>query len=658
MAISGQANSKRRAPTPSLLFGNLSSLDTNEPYLSPPISTLRMSPPPRQDARDYFSSRANKSDKRKRRSKQRACSPLIHNQVEDIKPAEVSPAYRARLENLKVENGESCQIKKERRVLGKSLTLPLSFPTIEPSGQYRWWQLQNTTISIPSQARARFVTTASNDLDDVDESPAVNSLRRITRSSTQTPESNLRDLRHLSRTLTNKINSVFALKETAPGPHVVIKKVDISSGMETQRATLEQSSTAYQHEGYQLSKPNVRKRPRLGLPTPTSITLRKASENAPSKMTIINESTVHRTTLDLDTLDLLLSSSPNLVGFQSKRLDETQPTIVSSVSSPQTKTLPNSQLDLLPQNTLVKDPDTCTGSRVKSLSRASFSITDRRHSSVAETALTITDFYPAPGTFAKPKSRTNSISHNRATFRTSVVQLLSRNSLHEIIWREEGTPSSEESSSLNSLKQKNQLSPKHSSLQTDGSDKSSMHSPTHVSPPVVKEIGFSSITKSSTEPVESSPDSFNAHKRLFTWSWRDPDNEIPNRNQMALPKTRSRSTEFSITTITSEYRNSSLPSVQFFPPLDNRRSTSEWRKKPLVDLNDPVAGRSEQSGVFSRNQSMELDRGLEILSSNRTKLGNLNLYLIEGGKTGGLGKMGSSVGASSRARFRKQSSKF
>lgn len=30
-----------------------------------------------------------------------------------------------------------------------------------------------------------------------------------------------------------------------------------------------------------------------------------------------------------------------------------------------------------------------------------------------------------------------------------------------------------------------------------------------------------------------------------------------------------------------------------FPPLDDRRSTSEWRKKSLVDIHDPRAGRPQ-----------------------------------------------------------------
>lgn len=62
---------------------------------------------------------------------------------------------------------------------------------------------------------------------------------------------------------------------------------------------------------------------------------------------------------------------------------------------------------------------------------------ERRRSFIAEAVLTHTIFCPSSASLINPRCHTIAFSPDQRSVRASVVRLVSRNSFHEIIWRED-----------------------------------------------------------------------------------------------------------------------------------------------------------------------------------------------------------------------------
>lgn len=104
---------------------------------------------------------------------------------------------------------------------------------------------------------------------------------------------------------------------------------------------------------------------------------------------------------------------------------------------------------------------------------------------------------------------------------------------------------------------------------------------------------------------------------------------------------------------------SKLSSVQSFPSLRPRSSTAEWRKAPLVDLNDPLAGRVTEYQINSHSGGLGTNVGSSV--AGRKEEWSSQLYDTAGGRRwgsgphayarlGSCGSIGSGIGASSRKR--------
>ena len=284
----------------------------------------------------------------------------------------------------------------------------------------------------------------------------------------------------------------------------------------------------------------------------------------------------------------------------------------------------------------------------------------RSTSTVVEPATTYTDVHTAPQTFASVPFSKCSPSTPAKVRRTSTVHIKSRTSVHEIIWREQETSSGSSSSGSKSPVQKDKGS------QTLGT----------ITPTTPKAM-FTSRSAPPTPRGHLDSPRLQAlpEENLFEWSWQaqqtmaisssprssDPQSStaVPRSAPTTPPRRRSISKE------------SSNSSVESFPPLMDRKNTTEWRVAPLVDLNDPMAGRvtrmwipqinTEGSGgpnsviehgvsrgESERRQSMDGESGDD---DERvwTRRASAHPYAVP--RLGPSGRMGSSIGASSHKKI-------
>lgn len=298
----------------------------------------------------------------------------------------------------------------------------------------------------------------------------------------------------------------------------------------------------------------------------------------------------------------------------------------------------------------------------------------RRHSVLASNALTFTDIHIAPGTFlVDPKSRRHSlVVAEQSPRRISVVRFRSRISVHEIIWREDETTSD---SSLTSSS-RTSASPQRNmqSLQSAEPSPEAEEGPKQKHAAINNYYHIPSVAASSSIAERS-------QVGLFQWSWGKPaasssiaaeaanerKNNRPNLQRMAstsnpdFTRLRRPSGQYAV-----ETHRRSISEILSFPPLRERSSTLEWRRAPLVDLNDPLAGQglcsqmqeNDEIGVLGLNHfgnAGDKDRagggGLELASENVAgNLRRLSSHPHAPARLGPSGKVGSSLGTSSHVR--------
>lgn len=645
MASSVHSASKIQGEAPSLSFDNLSPFRPSSPYLSPPSSVASSrSPPPRRETEDYFANNKTKSTKKHRtQNSTPRRSPLV--QSEEVRPSERSSIVGTNPRISGVRNCESCNARRNKNGIRNIPNPPPSLCTPKPRVPRPQFQRQENRISLTPQTRASFATAALQDLEDLEDSPAINSLRRVSRSFTQTPESNLRDLRHLSRTLTNKLSSVFASKSHSSGISEVVENGEnLSAAGKGKAATMK--IVADKDD----SLPAIRNV--LGaLNIPASITLRKASEALALSTTTNTDKTV-----TFDMADRAFNpnfhrqtTSNSLVSFRSRRLDENPSPTAPDISFSHPEELQSPQSDLSAKVSF-SESRVPSSSVTENLKRQfSVPLPSQGRTSIAETALTFPDFYPAPGTFIKPSCRANAVSPERTPIQISITRILTSTRAHEIIWREGDISSSEGSSSLVSHTERHWYSPtptnisENDSIEGDAPGTTSF--PTSASP---EEYDVSRSYNSEANELPMDP--IEAQNRLFaSWTWDNANSHRTENGKMISNHNHSRSTTLQTNGNAVELRKTSLPTVQSSPNLSNRCSTSEQR----VNLDDLSLSRAtEQKSPFDGDINMELDRGLAMFMMRSQKMAASNYQSSAAARAGRAGSTGSLLGISSHARMK------
>lgn len=682
---------QRRAPAPTLspqhltLARSLSHSRTSTPtpsLLTPPVSgTPNMSPPPQHEAEDYMNVHNSDNHHHKRKHPRRKTRKLYNTRdgSEGARPPQRSLRSGPQTANSMGSDSEFGAAElSDGNDAGSNAPLLRNLDPPSPRNHVHRPQSNTVYGGVHIQTSPTLISSVTT-VDEPD-SPAVNALRSLT---FQVPaRSNSQGLQRVSTALANTL-SLFRPTPTvsfaAAPSHKASKKAEEIS----RRSSAHSQSLAYRDIKRRQSTFKAGGDVLRTLETPATITLRKASNvyaASPIKTSmgasLIREQEYERAA-DAPRSELLaFYSTPGLGKGPSP----------SDLPSPESTEASRS---LREQPTLTFEEESQSfRKRSQSISQFNDISNARRCSMPAEAALTFADVHVAPGSFATgPKSRKQSLLPAEFNRRISTVQFRSRNSVHEVIWREDETTSD---SSLTASSGASQYAG-HSFGSTPSPESGS--SPTR--DPAIK-------PKETTALLPTVPESVSIFTKmpdnLLRWTWgassasiegtpRPVDPKADNIGQLAEATARSADTQGdplaqvlvnstlnpgspnmhqSSDQQSSRSRRpslSELPSVQSFPPLLPRSSTAEWQKAPLVDLNDPSAGRASRYQIkeITPPWGLGIDAGSSSGVKGRKERQSSPLHDTAGARSsmmnphanarlGSVASPGSGIGTSSRKR--------
>ncbi|KAL9038317.1 MAG: hypothetical protein Q9180_003210 [Flavoplaca navasiana] len=421
-------STRRRAPTPSMSFTSLNSLNpfqaprsnVSSPgslYLSPPISTPAfMSPPPRLEAEDYLNSHGGKKKHSSRLGATSKGSPLVLHDLPIQQPTPPESDDRS----LRSSG------KDETEVNTKASDGKGTIHNVQSQTQKQCWLPSSFSPGINTQdSHGEIGGSSVYSSHEINQSPAVASLKRLNESggvATVNVPLESDEVLHPS------------LRVLGPG----VKEGDMDSPDSKQPdddliklipwCGIRRRSTAPEDRGKQRLRKDETSAASLGLEIPATITLRKATglfqlgPDTASNMPILTDE-INRTVEESTTSP----TSCTLVNFDSRSLNNHDYDYRYQVASGTTSGCEFSMSDI---------------SSMKMMSPAS------RRQSFAETAVTVSNTFPSPAILASPTSGPSSTSEAERRF--SVVHIKSRKSFHQVIWRENDTSSSSEKSSRSS----------------------------------------------------------------------------------------------------------------------------------------------------------------------------------------------------------------
>ena len=585
-----QLSNRNRAPTPVLSTDHFrlarsvphsTVTSVSSQFLSPPVSNPpSTSPPPRVEAEDYLTARADHRQKGKHKARtghrfldRRDQSEGTESGRRVLLSGSSSPSFTL----SSVGPGEAVN---EKRPAGAESPRALSRrkQSYPPASVINDPQ-QPTVLKIHALLGAK----AEPKDDEPISSPASESLRRLSQSVDSRDSSKLRRLSESFSATLGKIQP--------PRFRDQAKK-------ETQSSFVPE--------------------------TPATITLRKPSKG-PYTPTNLSSQHVEKGSRSASLSEAKVAFS-ELVSFRTTMLSPNQ---VETPTAPQ------------PENKRTRSSTLGFGSSGKSTPKTLVQFDEsphRRRSPTATTVMTFADTHVVPGTFGTG-SRRASLVPGSPSRRLSIVQFKSRDSVHEIIWRE-------------------------------GESTSGSSSSRKMSPDRVEQYSTIPETPTSTNgPTESSqrtdgdiaePGPFSAFDRsLQEWAWNKPAKASSNRPDLQSPHLRERS---NITeAVVEKKRQRPIPrkrskeqshssegsSITSFPPLPSRRSTTGRRTRSVLELRDTeTQSQYETEGMQGERE----EDGLQgYLTSGRSSSKRQSLPA----RVGENGRMGSSIGSSSHQRMTK-----
>ncbi|KAL8658602.1 MAG: hypothetical protein Q9226_000892 [Calogaya cf. arnoldii] len=375
-------------------------------YLSPPISTPSfMSPPPRLEAEDYLNSSVGKKKYSSRSGAMSKSSPVVLQGLPVHRPAvpisDERPHPSDVASNDEVENIASASNVK---------AAPHSVPS--QTQQHRWLPspfLSTTDIQKPLHEIER---SSMSFPQEINESPAIMSLRRLS-DFREDPIANISSEVDRSPQQSRGVFEFSFRKSGRDSPDS--QRSDDDQTATTPWYSIRRRSTAPQDRDKQQPRKDETSTAILGLDIPAIITLRKATG--------------------------LFQIGPDLGSNGPAFTDQVNRTREGSTTSTTTCTL----VDF--DSRSLGNPDSNSGPFTSNLSSKRPINLDKRGQSSAETAVTVSNIFPSPAILASPVSVPSSVEAQR---RFSVVHIKSRRSLHRVIWREDDTSSSNETSSKSS----------------------------------------------------------------------------------------------------------------------------------------------------------------------------------------------------------------
>lgn len=587
----------RRDPAPSLSLDALSPLlrsfspppsfsrTSSYRYLSPPISIASVgSPPPRPEADDYLA--AGGKGKHHARREYRIHSPLIRSEgsQDSVAPSATTAPPARLVEASKIELAVTANSNDD----GANLAPPLACSiTVPPKERRRSWQLRDSLECLPPDCKAALLP-APSELPGDAASPALNALRRLSRTSTRPRDTSFGDIGRFSRALTGTLSKVFTFKDAPPGVSMVNENAEFLAATGARSTDLEYGAEHRDHMEDGLSEVQA---------TPAIIILRKASAAyQPRSSTAPNTtSSSSEPSRSSESPSHPHTSIARLSAFDSKRLEKQSPSISSTVSSLKENDQASPQLDTPVQRPSLMSDDSPPRKKTRTLTLLRSTAVNRRQSVTVEAALTTAEFFPCPGILISPCSKPNFLSPEQESVRTSVVQFASRNSIHKIIWRADESSSSAGSSSPVSPTNKDTTSSK---------DRYSIEKPCEYinqDPLVTLNIEIQTALDDTTlSPMQNSVPGPLAHGKpkqaFFAWSW-ESSTPPAMESHVSLHSAHPRKSSFQVRKA-STYDGAM---VESFLRLSDRRSTSDRGKKPLIDLHGPFTGGEEPQSHAGSN---------------------------------------------------------
>lgn len=319
---------------------------------------------------------------------------------------------------------------------------------VDTTEQQPWSPLDAVRVSLESQDRPKGnEPPATFSQQDYSESPAVASLKLLSEVEAEKSRNGSLHSDGTEYALEGALKSLLA-----SGANSLNSKQPDGKAAASEDFSRRTSSGFGNGDRRQPKKENS-KAPFSGLGIPATITLRKATG--------------------------LFQASAGIEPPRKASAEETESTRECSLSTPTAFTLigfGSQQFDRQEQSKssqeavqIGKPSVVSTKGQERLLSTLSSKVSgvvDSRRRSVAEPAATVTNIFPSPAIIASPV--TSSSPTNGPESRFSVVQTMSRHSLHQVIWREDDTSSGSGTSS-------NHVSPRDSVNLPETSENSPVH---------------------------------------------------------------------------------------------------------------------------------------------------------------------------------------
>ncbi|KAI4197418.1 MAG: hypothetical protein LQ350_005911 [Teloschistes chrysophthalmus] len=251
------------------------------------------------------------------------------------------------------------------------------------------------------------------------ESPAVLSLTRLSQDASDNVPNVASTSENVSKSLLKAVESIFTAKDAIPS-----SRKSSDGDFSPLKVGLRRTSTAIQDGDRRRSSKSETKKALLGLGVPATIILRKATGMFPA--TAVPKDITTEDPSDARESRASVPPTCTLIGFGSRPVDGPERVLGEENEQKQRRF---SMFSMKGHDLLASTSNSNTTGGL-----------DSRRQSLAETAITVANMFPSAAILTSPAKSSPVTTESER--RLSVVQIKSRKSVHQVIWREDDTSSS------------------------------------------------------------------------------------------------------------------------------------------------------------------------------------------------------------------------
>ncbi|KAI4253588.1 MAG: hypothetical protein LQ352_003600 [Teloschistes flavicans] len=280
---------------------------------------------------------------------------------------------------------------------------------------------------------------------EIEESPAFLSLRRLSQDASDNAANVASNTDGAPKSMLKAMGSFFTTRTAIPS------SLQSSHGdSSSPKVGLRRRSTAFRDGDRRRPSRDETKKALPGLGVPATITLRKATGLFPA--TAVPKDITTGDPSDAREPRARVQLTCTLIGFDSRSLDGPEWILGEENEQKQRR---NSTFSIKGHDLLAST----------SKSNATGDL-DSRRQSLAETAVTVASIFPSAAILASPAKSSPVTTESER--RLSVVQIKSRKSVHQVIWREDDTSPSSSATSMDTISPAHSLSAEDSHKTADG----------------------------------------------------------------------------------------------------------------------------------------------------------------------------------------------